>query len=86
MGPKTIRESGNLLNVLKQQESLVDIKDFGDIKYNPITTSKDADNLKNIADVAGVNKVLSDTVFQVLNDGRFCLTLGGDHSIGIGMF
>lgn len=27
---------------------------------------------------------LSDRVCQVLQDGRLCMTLGGDHSIGIG--
>jgi arginase len=39
---------------------------------------------KNLKEVASVNRTLSESVAKVLHDGRICLTLGGDHSLGIG--
>uniref|UniRef100_A0A336KHF2 Arginase n=1 Tax=Culicoides sonorensis TaxID=179676 RepID=A0A336KHF2_CULSO len=84
LGPKVLRENGKLVSVLREQTDLLEVKDYGDISYEPIHTNSGVRNLKNLPEVAGVNRALSDKVFQILKDGRVCLTLGGDHSIGIG--
>lgn len=34
------------------------------------------------AHVASCNQELSNRVFKIMQEGRICLTLGGDHSIG----
>lgn len=39
-------------------------------------------NMKKYADVAACNSEVSKAVERVIKDGRTCLTLGGDHSIG----
>lgn len=48
------------------------------------TTKVNVDNMPNLGDVAGCNQKLSEMVQQSLKDGRRVLTIGGDHSIGIG--
>lgn len=63
----------------------VDIVDYGDIKLgttppNSITPN----NMANYFEVINTMRNLSDKVFEVLSDQRLCVTLGGDHSLGIG--
>ncbi|XP_063700620.1 arginase-1 [Culicoides brevitarsis] len=84
LGPKILRENGKLISVLREQTKLLEVKDYGDISYEPININSGVRNLKNLPDVAGMNKSLSDKVYQILSEGRVCLTLGGDHSMGIG--
>ena len=40
--------------------------------------------MKRLEHAASCNEILSKKVTEVLNDDRLCITLGGDHSIGIG--
>lgn len=89
LAPKALREEGRLISVLTEQTNLVEVKDYGDVTYEPIsskTMSGNLKNLKNIDHVAGLCKVLSDKVFEVLQDGQKCLILGGDHSFAAGKF
>lgn len=61
----------------------LDVKDYGDILYK----TKDVCNVNNMShlgDVASCTSCLSEQVQKVLNDSRRVLTIGGDHSLGIG--
>ena len=60
----------------------MDVKDYGNVKYEP--TNINIDNMSHMGDVAGCTQKLSEMVQQVLQDNRNVLTIGGDHSIGIG--
>lgn len=40
--------------------------------------------MENLMLVSDCNKKLSKRVSQVLKDGRVAVTIGGDHSIGVG--
>lgn len=62
----------------------VDIVDYGDIKLGEPTQLPNPPNMHNYHEVVNTMRNLSDKVFQVLSDGRLCVTLGGDHSLAIG--
>lgn len=40
--------------------------------------------MTHLGDVAACTRLLSEQVQQILKDGRCVVTLGGDHSVGIG--
>lgn len=40
--------------------------------------------MRNYHEVMGTMANLAERVSQVLHDGRLCITLGGDHSLGLG--
>lgn len=82
MGPSAIRYA----DVVERLENLgYEIKDEGDILVKKETvTSQLGTNLKNLKEVIEVCTKLSIKVQEVLEDGRFPLVLGGDHSIAIG--
>ncbi|CAK9817221.1 Arginase, hepatic [Anthophora plagiata] len=79
-GPEVIRSAG----LIQELESLgLDVKDYGDIFYkakNVLGVS----NMSHLGDIAGCNNCLSDQVQNVLKEGRRVLTIGGDHSLGVG--
>lgn len=83
LGPKAIR-AGGLIDEIKSISDKFDVKDFGDITYEKIISSKPPVNMKQFDEVAGCNKSLSKKIGEILNDNRMCITLGGDHSIGVG--
>lgn len=60
----------------------IDIKDYGDLSYEAKDVS--VSNMTHLGHFAGCTKCLSEKVQQILNDGRQVLTLGGDHSLGVG--
>lgn len=39
-------------------------------------------NMRQYSHVAACNREVSKQVASIIRDGRICLTLGGDHSIG----
>lgn len=59
------------------------MKDYGDIETPGIEEVK-VDNMAHLALVSACNKKLSERVSQVLKDDRVVVTIGGDHSIGVG--
>nr|XP_050844355.1 arginase-2, mitochondrial isoform X2 [Vespula vulgaris] len=80
LGPKIIRDTG----LIKELEVLgLDVRDYGDIIYEAQGTGN-VNNMTHLGDVAACTKLLSEQVQQILQDGRCVLTLGGDHSLGIG--
>lgn len=58
------------------------MQDYGNIEYE--TSNISVDNMSHLDHVAGCAKKLSEKVQQVLQEGKNILTIGGDHSIGIG--
>lgn len=61
----------------------MDVRDYGDVTYNA-NNINNIKNMSHLAHVASCMRSLSDQVRQVLRDGRQVLTIGGDHSLGIG--
>ncbi|RNC96130.1 arginase [Lysinibacillus halotolerans] len=82
MGPSAIRYA----DVVERLENLgYEIKDEGDILVKKGTVpSQLGTNLKNLKEVIEVCTKLSVKVQEVIDNGRFPLVLGGDHSIAIG--
>ncbi len=81
MGPSAIRYAG----VIERIEGIgYDVKDMGDIC---IEREKEVDvntSLRNLTQVATVCNELASKVDHIIEEGRFPLVLGGDHSIAIG--
>lgn len=62
-----------------------DVNDEGDIIANkPISPLTDGVKLRFLDEVTRVNTELCNKVSKVMDEGRFPLVLGGDHSIAIG--
>ena len=77
-GPDVIRASGLLQ---KLSDHGVDVVDHGDVRLD----RGEDDNLENRQKAtAKFAKMTHDTVKKILDHGHLALTLGGDHSIGLG--
>lgn len=61
-----------------------DVQDFGDVVFELPDGDHEHMGAKHLRSVMGFNEMLSKRVAQVIGGGRMCLTLGGDHSIGVG--
>jgi len=80
-GPEVIRSTG----ISQQLQELgLDVKDFGDVTPDDSWTGDKFDIIKNPTIVGRYCQKLSQRVREVVDSGRVCLSLGGDHSIGIG--
>ncbi|WP_226038563.1 arginase [Aquibacillus saliphilus] len=83
MGPSAIRYAG----VIERLERLnYDIEDLGDIKISHANRKEVEleDKLRNLKEVTDGNERLALAVKKVVEEDRFPLVLGGDHSIAIG--
>lgn len=82
MGPSAIRYAG----VIERLEQLkYQIEDLGDLVISRPTEEKGKkDNLRNLDEVAEGNITLAQEVDKIVEQGRFPLVLGGDHSIAMG--
>ncbi|XP_070537080.1 arginase, hepatic-like [Ptychodera flava] len=80
-GPEEIRKA-NLTEGIKDLER--DVKDYGDVLFDDIEDDPPHNGVKNPRNVGNANKKISDAVSQVIQDGRLCISLGGDHSVAIG--
>lgn len=79
MGPMAIRYAG----IQHELENMgYNICDKGDII--PPSEGMSLFHMINYEQVNATNKMLYDSVIQTLNDGRFPIILGGDHSIAAG--
>ncbi|MDR6879104.1 arginase [Bacillus sp. 3255] len=85
-GPEAILQAG-LLQGLQQieitAEHVAEIR-LPDDKATPLPPDADTKNLKFLAEVIEVNKLLAAEVSKAAGQGRFPLVLGGDHCIAIG--
>ncbi|XP_047031124.1 arginase, hepatic isoform X2 [Helicoverpa zea] len=81
VAPAALRYAG-LIEQLSEIDGL-DVKDYGDIE-TPGIEEVTMENMAHLALVSACNKKLSKRVSEVINDGRVAVTIGGDHSIGVG--
>lgn len=82
LGPSAIRYAGVTEKLIKIGYN---VKDEGDILANrPISPLTDGVKLRFLDEVTRVNTELCNIVSKVMEEGRFPLVLGGDHSIAIG--
>ncbi|WP_408008969.1 arginase [Pseudalkalibacillus sp. A8] len=82
MGPSAMRYAG----LIERLENLgYDVEDHGDVQIpqREKVASKET-NLKNLDGVIEANNLLAEGVNKIIEDNRFPLVLGGDHSIAIG--
>ncbi|KAG6453618.1 arginase-1 isoform X1 [Manduca sexta] len=82
VAPAAMR-AARLVDHLKEIDGL-DVKDYGDIETVGSSENVNVDNMTHLSSVSACNKKLSECVSRVLRDGRIALTIGGDHSIGVG--
>ncbi|XP_045761169.1 arginase, hepatic isoform X1 [Maniola jurtina] len=82
VAPAAVRSAG-LIDQLKEIHGL-DIKDYGDVEIPNRDEPVDVENMSHLPLVSAANKNLSVKVSQVLKEGRVAVTIGGDHSIGVG--
>ncbi|WP_100400167.1 arginase [Bacillus sp. FJAT-44742] len=82
MGPSAMRYAG----LLEQITSLgYNVKDCGDIRIDRPEKEKDPEkNLRNLKEVFAASEKLEKEVNLIVQEGKFPLILGGDHSISIG--
>lgn len=82
LGPSAIRYAGVVEKLMKIGYN---VKDEGDILANkPISPLTDGVKLRFLDEVTRVNTELCSKVSKIMEEGRFPLVLGGDHSIAIG--
>lgn len=81
VAPAAMRAAG-LMQELTDIAGL-DVRDYGDIETicNDVV---EVDNMAHLSMVSACNRKLSEKVSQVLKDERVAVTIGGDHSIGVG--
>lgn len=84
LGPTAIRYAG-LISRLKQLDH--DVYDKGDIKVPVVNIEKfhsEQKGLRNYDEIIDVNQKLNKEVSASIENNRFPLVLGGDHSIAVG--
>lgn len=84
LGPTAIRYAG-LISRLKQLD--LDVYDKGDIKVPAVNIEKfhsEQKGLRNYDEIIEVNQKLNKEVSASIENNRFPLVLGGDHSIAVG--
>ncbi|CAH2100019.1 unnamed protein product [Euphydryas editha] len=82
IAPAAMRSAG-LIEKLKEIDGM-DVKDYGDVEIPSCYEPVEVDNMAHLPLISACNKNLSDMVSKVLKDGRVAVTIGGDHSIGVG--
>ncbi|WP_406945272.1 arginase [Halobacillus sp. SY10] len=83
MGPSAIRYAGM---VERLEQLKYNIEDLGDIEIPrpKQNTDEKEDNLRNLNEIAEGSRRLAKAVDEVVENKRFPLVLGGDHSIAMG--
>ncbi|HCY7156354.1 TPA: arginase [Staphylococcus aureus] len=84
LGPTAIKYAG-LISRLKQLD--LDVYDKGDIKVPAVNIEKfhsEQKGLRNYDEIIDVNQKLNKEVSASIENNRFPLVLGGDHSIAVG--
>ncbi|XP_054714355.1 arginase-1-like [Uloborus diversus] len=79
--PDVIRKAG-LIKELK--DFGLNIKDYGNVHFDENVVEPSGGKLRFPITVGAACKKVSDAVKNVISDERLCITLGGDHSVGIG--
>ncbi|XP_018326945.1 arginase, hepatic [Agrilus planipennis] len=83
-GPKSLRDAG-LVEKIRNIHDYIDVVDYGDIAYSVDSSiSKSVPNIRMYEHMVACNKEVSKRVRNIIESGRICLTLGGDHTIAVG--
>lgn len=82
LGPEAIRIAG----IVKRLEAIgYQVDDRGDIPVDRrAAVTVEGSNLKNLNEIAKVNRLLCEEVTKVMKESMIPVVLGGDHSIAIG--
>lgn len=81
MGPSAIRYAG----LTQRLEKLgFQVKDEGNVVVVPASKQGDMEKLRNLEETIETNKEIQARVRTIMEQDRFPLVLGGDHSISIG--
>lgn len=62
------------------------MKDYGDVETSGLEEKVKVANMYHLPLISACNKKLSEKVTEVLKDDRIAVTIGGDHSIGVGEY
>lgn len=81
MGPSAIRYAGV---VARLEQMGLNIQDRGDISVTRPHRFTETENHKYLDEVVEANTNLAEVVSEIMQEGRFPLVLGGDHSIALG--
>ncbi len=81
MGPSAIRYADAIARLTRLG---YEVEDQGDLEIGRPQTEASSTLLKNLDEVAEANERLASVVSMIVNEGRFPLIFGGDHSIAIG--
>ena len=80
-GPDAMRKMG----IIERIGQLARVEDFGDILQSDAERDPQSEErLKHLEQIAEFNGKLSDKVHEILEQEKFSLVLGGDHSLAIG--
>lgn len=62
----------------------MNVNDYGNVTYSlsAEASNQNVTNMLNYPHISACNFQLSRSTEQIIGEGRICLTLGGDHSIG----
>lgn len=82
VAPTAMRAAG-LVEHLREIDGL-DVKDYGDVEFQAADVSPGVENILHLPQVSACNKALSSKVSEILKDDRIAISIGGDHSIGVG--
>ncbi|KAJ5113585.1 arginase [Penicillium angulare] len=84
-GPEAIMKTGLFKEIEEKAKLTVILDELCHPNHGSIVLSdSDVGNMKNAREVSEAAKRISNSVYQQARIGHFVLTLGGDHSIGIG--
>nr|XP_042896749.1 arginase, hepatic isoform X2 [Parasteatoda tepidariorum] len=81
--PDALRKLGLIKNLTQLG---VNVKDFGNIQFDQVAdkSTETFGILKFPLTVGAACKKVSNAVKEVLQENRICVTIGGDHSLGLG--
>jgi arginase len=81
LGPKYLRSAGLIERLARDNWA---VEDLGDLKFPTKLQGKEDNRVRSNLIVAKANEMIYETILPHAKANKFCLTLGGDHSIAIG--
>ncbi|KAK9875152.1 hypothetical protein WA026_005943 [Henosepilachna vigintioctopunctata] len=83
--PTAILEHGLLKSLTNfDANPNLDVEDFGEVKFSSKKLKRPVSDIKNYAEFIGCIERVSKRVHSIIEEGRLCITIGGDHSIAAG--
>lgn len=81
LGPKALRDAGLVSSL---QNLGHEVHDYGDLEFEEIKDDPKRHNINNMKSVSEAGKKICSAVKKVVDAGKICITLGGDHSLTTG--